>query len=61
MYALQRSPYLTANTYLRYELQALNAVYRENHTEHTETLYGQNAEFNTVTWKSDYRRLTTFD
>jgi hypothetical protein len=46
------SLYLTGNTLrLRYKAQPVNAVwgkvtvYCENHTEHTDTLCGQNAEF----------------
>jgi hypothetical protein len=35
------SPYLTGNTlHLRYKDQPVNAVYYENHTEHTDTLCG---------------------
>jgi hypothetical protein len=34
------SPYLTGNTLrLHYRAQPVNAVYCENHTEHTVTLY----------------------
>jgi hypothetical protein len=38
------SLYLTGNTSrLRYKAQPLNAVYCENHTEHTDTLCEQNS------------------
>jgi hypothetical protein len=36
------SSYLTGNTCLRYKSQSVNAVYCENHTEHINTLRGQN-------------------
>jgi hypothetical protein len=42
----ESSPYLTGNTLRhRYRAELVNAVYCENHTQHINTLCGQNAEF----------------
>jgi hypothetical protein len=52
----QETPYVYTAKINRFVLfKAIIAVYCENHTKHTHTLCGQNAEFNCVKAGGTYR------
>jgi hypothetical protein len=62
MYLRKTSPYLSGSTLrLRYRDQPVNAVYCENHTEHTNALCGQNTEIFNVKSRNMYIVATVLE